>query len=282
MSSRRLPLRRGSTVCALVLLAAGCAGQQPADPVRVDAVEPQLTAVAVYGRHAAVRGKVDVRIANLGQAPVEVEHYRVEHPLFEPVPAHARRSNLPPDGEARIVPVPFGEPRCDATDPDGARVLVGVRSGDGVREVAVPLVDGEPGLVRAHRLACAAADVRAAVGLDLGPWSLEPGPVARTTLRLQRRGPGQVAVTGLGGNILFTVDSPPVDPLLALPDGQDAAEVEVRVRASRCEAHALTESKTSFTFPLFAALDGGEPVQVQLTAGPEGQAALQELLDRTC
>ncbi len=271
--------RRRPLALVVLLISTACgdvAGRAPVGD------EPQLTAVSVYGRHAAVRGKVDVRIANHGQAVVEVESYRVEHPMFASLAAHERRSTLPADGRARIVPVPFGDPRCDVSDSRGAHVVVGLRTPDGPRDVVVPLTDGEPGLVRAHRLACAVDAVARAVQLDLRPWSLEPGPVARTSLRLQRRGPGEIVVAGISGSILFSLDAPDGAPLLALPAGQDVADVQLQVRAGRCEAHALTESKTSTTFPVLVGVDGGEPVQVPLVADASGRSALQDLLDRTC
>lgn len=274
------------TAAALIALAVltGCApdagGSQSAAPAAAE--QPQLTAVAVYGRHAAVRGRVDVRIANHASGPVEIARYRIEHPLFEPVPVLERTSTLPADGRARIVPVPFGQPRCDADSGEGAQVVVGLQTDDGVRDVAVPLADGEPGLVRAHRLACAAEAVTEAVGLDLAAGKLGADLILRTALVLQRRGPGDIAVTELGGNILFTVDAPAAAPLVALPDGSPSAQVEVQVRATRCDPHALTESKRSLVFPAFAAVDGGEPALVQLAVTPPAQAALQELLDRTC
>jgi hypothetical protein len=56
----------------------------------------------------------------------------------------------------------------------------------------------------------------------------------------------------------------------------------VVVRASRCDPHALTESKTSFVLPVFVALDGAEPVQVPLVVTGPARAALQDLLTRTC
>jgi hypothetical protein len=268
----------------LALLASGVAGCASAEQSRSGprAQELALSATAVYGRHAAVRGKVDVRIANRGAEVVEVESYQVRHPQFERVPPAQRRSRLPADGEPRIVPVPFGAPRCDARDDGGAVVVMGVRSSGGAREVTVPLADGEPGLARAHRLACGAAAVADAAALELGPtWT--PGTDGlRTALRLNRRGTGPVVVTELRGNVLFTVRPAATDPVVALPAGQRAAQVDVVVSAARCEAHALTESKTSFTFPLFAAVGAGEPVQILLTVTGTGRQALQDLLDRTC
>ena len=270
---------RAAVAVVLALLAAGCAGD--VEPAGGDDA-PQLSAVSVYGRHAAVRGKVDVRIANAGPGPVEIEAYRVEHPLFEPVAPFARRSRLPGDGKARIVPVPFGAPRCDAEQDREARVVVTMRTEGVAREVAVPLADGEPGLARAHRLACAVEAVAQTAQLELGPWTLGPGLVARTTLRLQRRGPGEVAVLAVGGSILFSVDSPGGDPLLSLPAGADTASVELAVRATRCESHALTESKTSFTFPVSVSVGGAEPSAVPVTVAAADRAVLQTVLERTC
>ena len=281
-------LRLAVAAC-LLLPAAACSGADSAsEPARAEQARlPELSATAVYGRHAAVRGRVDVRLANAGPAAAEVEHLRIEHPMFAAVEVLERTSTLPPDGRARIVPVPFGAPRCDADSPDGAVVVVGLRTADGAREVEVPLADGEPGLVRAHRIACAADDVAEQVALSLGPpWTQEAtdeGLVLVTSLRLDRQGEQPVRVTQLSGNILFTVRTPATEPVVvALPAGAATAAAEVRITATRCEPHALTESKRSFTFPLFAAVGDDEPAPVQVTADPAGPAALQALLDAAC
>lgn len=268
----------------LVLLATACSADQPA--AEADGEQAGLSAVAVYGRHAAVRGKVDVRITNEGRSEVVVVSYQVRHPMFDVVPPDDRSSRLPPDGRERIVPVSFGEPLCEATEAEGAVAVLGVRSSEGVRELSVPLADGEPGLARAHRLACAAAAAQEAATFAFGPpWTTEQtptGPALRTVLRLERQGEADVAVSSVGGNILFTLEAPAGDPVVALAPGADRAEAEVLIRATRCEAHALTESKTSFTFPLQVRVDGSEPSLLQVTVDDAGRAELQGLLDRTC
>lgn len=270
---RTLPL----AVAAVVLLA-GCGGT----PEPAGADDLGLSAVAVYGRHAAVRGKVDVRLDNDGRRALRLERLQVRHPLFATVPPTTRSSTIPADGEPRIVPVPFGEPLCDGSADGEAVVVLGVRTEQGVEDVVVPLRDGEPGLLRAHRLACAAAAVQAAAAVSLGPpWSRE-GSRLRTALHLQRRGEGTVAVTQLTGNVLFTVDVRDDGDVLVLDPGRRVATVDVLVTASRCDPHALTESKRSSTFPLHASLDGGEPVLVPVTVDAAGRAALQELLADTC
>lgn len=277
-------MTKAAAALAVVVLA-GC--QAPARDTTAPAVaDGQLSAVAVYGRHAAVRGKVDVRITNRGPGTVRIESYQVRHPMFDVVAPAARSSTLPDDRDERIVPVPFGAPRCEVTDPSGALVVLGVRTAAGMRDVEIPLPDGEPGLVRAHRLACDAAAVTESVTFDLGPAFVREtgpaGPVLRTALHLRRRGTQPVTVTQLTGNILFTVRTPPSVPLVSLEAGQPETQVEVQVSASRCEAHALTESKRSFSFPLFASVGDGEPTQVQVTVSDPARAALQSLLDDTC
>lgn len=252
-----------------VLVVTGCAASPSAAP------EVRLTAASEYGRHAAVQGKVDLYIANVGAAPVDVASYQVRHPMFEVVPATERASTLPADGRELITPVTFGKPRCAVTSADGAQVAVRLASGE---ELVLPLPDREPGLLRAHRLACAAEAVQQVATTTLGPPYVRDGGVVRTVLRLERRSPGAVVVPELLGSILFSVDA----PRLELPAGAASAEVPVVVTAARCDRHALIESKTSFTFPYLAAVDGGEPARLSVTASPQGRVVLQALLDDTC
>jgi hypothetical protein len=217
---------------------------------------------------------------------VELATLQVRHPLFEQLPAAARRTVLPPDGEVHLVPVPLGPPRCERVDPAGAVLAVSVQTPDGEQDALVPLVDREPGLVRAHRLACATAAVERLVTVELrtdGARTATPtGPGLAMTLHLQRRAPGTVTVTELSGSILFSVAGTPPDPLVELQAGADSAQAGVVLLASRCDQHALIESKTSFTFPLFARIDDGEPARLTTTATGAARAALQALLDDTC
>ena len=88
---------------------------------------PSLSAVAVYGRHAEARGKVDVRMRNAGSGDVEVETWQLRHPMVESVPAVTRRSRLPGGGDVVVRPLPFGPPRCTVVDPSGATVVLGLQ-----------------------------------------------------------------------------------------------------------------------------------------------------------
>ena len=127
---------------------------------------------------------------------MDVAAYQVRHPMFAVVPPTERATPLPPDGEERITPVTLGAPRCAATSPEGAQVLVRLVSGE---ELRLPLPDREPGLLRAHRLACAAAAVEAVAATWIGPPDIRQGSQVRTVLRLERRSPGVVRVPELLG-----------------------------------------------------------------------------------
>jgi hypothetical protein len=289
LSDRTCPRAVRRLLLATVVALAACSGGTPeAAPSSTGAApaEPALEAVSGYGRHAAVRAKADLHLANHGDAELQLTSLQVQHPLFEQLPAAARRTVLPPDGEVKLVPVPLGAPRCDRDDPAGAVLAVGVQTPDGVRDALVPLVDREPGLVRAHRLACAAAAVERLVTVELrtdGARTTTPsGPGLAMTLHLQRRAPGAVTVTELSGSILFTVAGTPPAPLLVLAPEADAAQAGVVLLASRCDQHALIESKTSFTFPLFARIDDGEPARLTTSAAGPARDGLQALLDDTC
>ena len=274
-----------SRLSVVALLLASCACSAGTDEPDRAGAGPQLQAASVYGRHSTVRGKVDVRIANEGEAPVEVERWQVRHPMFGDVAPVERPSTLVPDGVERIVPVPFGPARCDADDPAGAVVVLTVRADDGRREVAVPLVDREPGLLRAHRQACAVEALTATASVELvPPWVRDPDrpDALRTTLVLRRRTPGVVTVDEVRGNVLFSVEPPAAPPLGALPADRHEVRAPLVVRATRCDPHALIESKRSFTFPVQARLDGGEVTAVPVTVDAAGRAALQALLDDTC
>ena len=81
------------------------------------------------------------------------------------------------------------------------------------------------------------------------------------------------------GSTLFTVD---VENEAFLGADADAVQVPAVLTAERCDRHALIESKTSATFPVFAAVDGAEPVQLTVTPAAPGRVALQSLLDASC
>jgi hypothetical protein len=125
-----------------------------------------LQATSGYGRHAAVRAKADVRLINLGSSEARLATLQVRHPLFERLPPMERRTVLPPTVTSISCRSPSGS--LGVTGRPGWRV-VGSRCADlrRGRGGGAPAARPEPGLVRAHRLACATAAVEELVIVEL-------------------------------------------------------------------------------------------------------------------
>ena len=67
---------------------------------------------------------------------------------------------------------------------------------------------------------------------------------------------------------------PEVDP------DQPTDQVGITFSASRCDEHALTESKKTFVFPAWIHLDGGDATKVDLRAEGELRAVLEGFLEQ--
>jgi hypothetical protein len=98
-------------------------------------------------------------------------------------------------------------------------------------------------------------------------------------VRLTRGDSAETAtLTGLSGNVIFTLE--PRDPLpIELAPDQATADVAVRVSATRCDAHAFAESKKTFVFGAWIVVDGVER-RIEYAATGDAKAALQELFNR--
>src|ERR671918_756988 len=86
------------------------------------------------------------------------------------------------------------------------------------------------------------------------------------------------------GNVIFAVapaESAAVaegEPWLTITDGQAAGPMPITIEAARCDPHALIEYKRTFIFVAVVAVDGGEPVRVDVTAEGGARSALEDLL----
>lgn len=164
-----------------------------------------------------------------------------------------------------------------------------MRSPGGVaHELTLSLSSGADDLERVRAKECAQRELQRAVRLSVGDWALEPGPdggVPRGTLVLrlaESNEPG--AVDSFGGNVLYTIRAtgPARAPLLTLAAGQSEATLPLEVRATRCDAHALAESKQSYVFRVYVTVGGGPAELTTVRADAAGSALLDELAARTC
>ncbi|MCY7365369.1 MAG: hypothetical protein LH469_08705 [Frankiaceae bacterium] len=169
-------------------------------------------------------------------------------------------------------------PGCGgATVPAAAPPPTLPADGDG-RGVAVPRGHRPPPAVGVE------AELRDAAELRLTPEFVRVGLELRGPLLLERQADdAKVSVVEPGGNILFTIRPPaPARPLGVLAGGQDALDLPMVITATRCDGHALAESKRSYIFAFFTALDGGEPHLTTVTAEPPLQRQLDRLALDTC
>lgn len=281
-------MRVAATIACAGLLVAGCGSTSaeegarrtaaPSDPRSTATDDPgALLAEVAEARLFATRHQLSLRLENLGDDVVQVSTIRLETPLFEPVPANRRDSVLAP-AQGASMPLDYGEPRCEPGDDRPSAAVVEI---DDV-EVPFPLGDGSlRELATVHERECAAVRTARTVGVGFGDAWERRGAEATGVVELEQRADGVTAVLeDLRGSVIFTIapSEAGADPLLAVQDDKAAATLPVTVTASRCDAHALIESKKSFVFTAVLTLDGGGPVPV--TFEPEGDArqALQAAL----
>ena len=276
----RAAARRVAVATALGTLAACGDAAVPAEPVT-------LTADVVETRAARSQSTVSVALRNAGSAPVEVQRLQLRSRAFEQVPPTERPLTVPAGDASGRFFLPYGAPVCG--EEVSAVLLVEVRTADGDREGEAPVTDRSPGLGRLHELTCAAEAVTAQAGLGFGDrWeraAQDGEQLLRTTLRLDRRGEQEVAVTRLDGNVVFSLSAAGAgSPVLVLAPDQASAELPVEVRASRCDPHALTESKRELllSFPSFARAGDGPEAAVQVRVPPAGEQAVLQLMQDVC
>lgn len=274
---------------ALVLAAAAALGACACPPAAAPALSAELTQ---YRRDQLLQ-RVQVKLANDGRADVRVESLGLDAPGFAPLPAVDHDTVLHPGLDVDL-PVPYGAVDCGVAtsgDTDGTAVAR-VRVGDGQpQQVRVPLPATGEVLALVRRRECAEQAVEQAAELsfpDGWPEELTAGgrPVLRPTLVLQRRGGLEpVVVAEAGGHVLFTVtprsgDTTP--PLLVLEGDETRAELPLDVVTTRCDDHALAESKRTPLFLFYVAVGDADP-RVLLVEAPKAEhARLSEFATRSC
>jgi hypothetical protein len=253
-----------------VLALAGC-GQAPSPP--------DLDVRLEQSRDNEDRHLLQVVLTNSGREPVEVARLQLRAAGWSEVPPTVRSDVVRP-GRRLAFPVDYGAADCRRDG--GARVVVGHRTPTGLREVELPVPDDDPLLPRLRRRECdlrAVADTAEVSFADT--WRRE-GDVVRGRLVVRRLGgSAPVRVSAIEGTVVFTLRT--AGPLpLELAAERDRAAVPVAVTASRCDVHALIESKRSYDFPYVVALGVGAPLTATVRPAPDAVALLERLLADVC
>jgi hypothetical protein len=204
---------------------------------------------------------------NTGPDSVVITHAELRGDLFEPAGPDDRVTTVPPD-RTISMPLRYGTAACA----DDASHALSLGYEVGGRSLTAALGDASAAILRLHAAACADQSIRDAVDISFGhDWHAEGADAVGTNVLDPRRG-ADVQLVAVSTQIVFVtrVSTP-------MPATDD---VEVVATVGRCDAHALTESKKTFTFVLDFTIDGGEPVRTEVRA-PEGPVlvAMNEAID---
>jgi hypothetical protein len=274
-------VRRALVVVALLLLV-GCsddgggpASPPPEEPEAVDG----LVATIATNRLYATRHAFGLGVRNVGDEPVTVREVRLDSSLYDG-PAGPTDALLVPGGRRFVLPIPYGEPRCDDPpgDPFGAVVVL-----DDGREVRLVAAEEYPGAIgRLHERECFAVDVHDRVRLELGDEWTRSGDTIAGELVLEQRHAGEaVTVDDAHGNVIFTLHTESAHPVVRVDDEEPAAVVPVTISADRCDPHAVAEFKTPMQFQVLVAIGDATPTPIPLIATGAARAALEALI-ATC
>jgi hypothetical protein len=228
----------------------------------------------------ALDGAFGLGLRNLGDEPTVVRQVQLDSPLFEAMPPAAEEVLLQPGGRRFVLPVPYGQARCDNDADETFAAVVVVDDGE---ELRLPLIEEYPGaVVRLHAHACAAEEVRELVDLRLGDQWTRDGDAVSGELVLEQRRPGpDVAVDGARGSVIFTVQFEGDPPIVRVTDDEPRATAPVVISVALCSSHALAESKRTYQFLTWVTVGDAEPIPVELAPTGAALAALEELF-ATC
>jgi hypothetical protein len=261
----------------------GASGDDGADGRTRDPVPaPVLDAALRRSTLFDTRREIGLALATTGDADVHLGTIQLVTPLFETLAPTTRDATLAAGDRPRVMPIPFGTARCDgAEDGEQAPEIAAVVDGE---EVRVPVAEHPSDLLaNLHDRECASAAVLEDVALELsGAWTVTDPYTAEGQLTVTQRTSGvTAAVDEVFGNVIFGVTTATASPVLTVDDDQPTASVGVTISAARCDPHALTEYKRTFTFVVEVRVDDGDPVRVDVVAAGDAHTALSELL-RSC
>lgn len=283
-------VRTASALGLVMLLVASCGdttgpsaatstSASPPETTTSTAPEPIGGVVAEIGtnRLYVVNRAFGLALRNLGDEPVAIRQVQLTSNQFTTLPITDREVTLQPGGRRFVVPLPYGEVRCDVEAEDTFDVVVVVDDGEELHLDATEEYAGAVG--RVHSRECAAADVLERVDITFGDDWTRDDFVISGELSLEQRHPGDtVAIDHAVGNVIFTLHLEQDHPVLRVSDDEPSARLPVTISADRCDPHAVAEFKQPYQFLSWVAVGDGEPVPVPLVLTGGARAALVDLI----
>lgn len=265
----RPEVRRAAGALALALLAAGCAGGDPA-PAR-ERQAPALSAELVQLRRDEVLHRVAIAVANHARVPVEIQTVELTVEGYTGGGPQPKGEPLPP-GQVVNLPTPYGDVSCPQTGEvqvGEPSVVLRVRRESDPTSFTVTVRPTDPrGLVQGIAAStCLTERLTREVTLSFGRWRRTGSgddTVLHGTLRARLHADQPIDITQLAGSVLFDLlpADPSARPLAHLTPAEPSARVPVLLRQARCDGHARGEIKKPYAFLVWLGPPGGEQLAV--------------------
>ena len=261
---------------------AGCTSA-PAQPPPPSDPPPAVTGAFQQNRSQIESGEVSVLLTvPEGAPPLEVGEMSVRLPGFAPGPAR-RQDYAVGGGQSVALPAVPGRATCAQRAPgDRPVALIGVPGRSDPVDVVLSDEDGQLAQVAAR--GCEAARARALVPAAWLPgWTTEGSGADLVPVGTLRLGPvagrSRVTVAGLGPTPLFDYEIEGA-PLVLAPG--ERVDVVVRLRAARCDAHAVAEDKVGFGPLLTVRAGGGAALRGRVWVAADQRATPLAALEQRC
>ncbi|MGH9137271.1 MAG: hypothetical protein ACRD0G_09535 [Acidimicrobiales bacterium] len=277
---------RGVLSCAGLIAAtvASCGGDGDPDAVAAGSVVPGLEVGIGYPRFLQVEGThLTVNFVNDGSEPLLVERLALRSPAFEELDAEDTDTTVRP-GRRVDIRVGFGDARCDR-DPAESAVEASLVHGETEWDGLLVVDDARLRQIWEDR--CGERAIAEAVDIGFSEqFERVDGGVLATLTAERADDAGEVRIEAMRGSVILTTETTAAagEPLATLTDEQPAAAIDVEIAASRCEPHAVIESKKTFEFAVWVTAGEYEAEHVVVRAtGPlrdELQAVIDECVER--
>lgn len=235
-----------------------------------------------YPRYLQTHRRLEVTVVNDGTTPVTVMRLTLRAPQFPSTQPVSKDDVIDP-GRRVDLQTDFGVADC-SVDPDAAAVAdLRLRPGAGPpMDVTVDLPTAT--LADIHTDECGRRAVETAVELTVGSqWQRSDEGIAGEFVLRRRPGASSstITVSNVGGSVIFIARALPDDRVLPvrLAPGDDETRLPVEIVASRCDPHAVAESKKTYLFPLWIEVGAAPAQYVTVDAEPTLRPALDELID---
>ncbi|MDQ3310495.1 MAG: hypothetical protein M3501_08390 [Actinomycetota bacterium] len=283
-------------VAVVLVIASGDDTQAPTTPTdppvtlpRSTTVPPSIDVTAqaiVYRTDQAVGGRFRVKLTNTGDDEFTVTGVRLESAGFETL-AFTPHDTLYSPSERTDLVTPFGDVRCepgDALDPTDAAIRFVTASGS-EGEVRVPLESIYEAIPKLYERECDKAFIEESAVIAITDPIEESGEGfdarARATLRITRAGSDEaIAVDDIRGSVLYSITGEL--PAMLAP-GEDEIDIPIELRGTRCDGHALGETKQPFVYPIRLRIGDDFESSYDIPVNPSQQDQLWTfLVSRTC